>query len=177
MSERCPECERQIAEGAATCRCGWVLPRLPASAPAAAPDLVEIERQRVAAERARAWMEANGLKTPEDCSAFVRRQARGNHAHMRTLSKFEAWCESMKQSAVDWLVRDRITNPETEKVLRRLRAAAVIDEHNRLIPLPNRPALRAKLDAERAAADAELLARRRVPLPDEAEQQGEGAGA
>lgn len=121
------------------------------------------EHQRTLEEEARrrqtaAFMEREGLKTVEDCRAYVRRTMRA--ILTRDLgSVFERWAENMRQDTVDRLT---ITGTDDDKrLLARLQGMRVIDAQAKIIPIEQRAELRQKDAEERKRIEAEIEERRR----------------
>lgn len=117
---------------------------------------------RIRNEEAAEYCRTRGLNTREDMRADVVRKAR----EFGTAPKFEAWLRVITQGTVDGLLLNG-----DEHTLKRLREACAIDEHDRLIPIEQREAVRASRDAARTAdrerIEAELAARGAVAVPGE----------
>jgi hypothetical protein len=155
MLEQCPDCNKALAFNATTCRCGWKLTRFsrPEAPAQVQVDFAEQERVAKTQEEARRFMAKHGLKDAEDCKRYLRQQIR-TFIRPPEGSIFERWCRSMNQSTVDWLRRSE--GEDAKRLLRRLRAAAVIDDEYRLIQMDERAAVLARLQEERRAVEAEL---------------------
>lgn len=89
---------------------------------------------------------ARGLVTVDDMRAYCRRILKRG---VFSKPSFERWAEFMTQKTVDWLVMRN--DKDDHRVLDRLRALGALDENNKLVPLEERAARRAKVEAERKA--------------------------
>lgn len=114
---------------------------------------------RIRTERTTAANRARGLETIEQMKAYCKRTLRARL--FTTKPSFERWSETMTQATVDLLILH--AGKPDEIVLERLRAIGALDENNKLVPLADRPARRAAIEAkqkaERERIDAELRAR------------------
>lgn len=141
---KCPACSRRLKAESTVCVCGWNATPAPDSRPFCST--VGCEQRvkngalggkcegcalRVLQLAADATCAANGLKTPEEMRAFVKRKLRG-FGH----GSFEHWASHIKQEAVDYLVRG--ASRDDLRTLERLREAGAIDEKNRAIPVEQR---------------------------------------
>lgn len=151
---RCPNpsCGRAIEVDATSHpMCGW---NVRGAEESRQRSLADEEREKAAAERARQFAEKHGLKTVADHIAFFRKKLRS----FGQRDPFETWCTGLTQKAVDRIFM--LGGRDAERMRRRWLEAGVIDEHDKLVPLADRPARQAAMKEAAAKAQAEMEERR-----------------